>query len=444
MPRTSALFFCLLVGIALGVRGWWVLGAEEPALLQYAGRAAVVEGKVADDPDRRSSSVRVMVEVGAVNGEPVSGRALAILSRDTHVQYGDHIEVRGLVEEPQAFQTDTGRTFDYPLYLEARGISVLVSRAEVRAAEEGGWSMLRTLFTLKHTFERALGRVMQEPQASLMGGLLLGEKSGLPERLTDAFIIAGLIHIVVLSGYNIGIVAEWTLRFFTLFFSRRVALLSVAGIVVLFALMAGGGMATVRACLMGLISILARYLKRPALALRSLGVAGVLMVLYNPLALFDVGFILSMLATFGLITLSPWVEKYLTWLPEGGVRSTAATTIAVQLFVLPALLYFTGVLSFVSIPINVLVLPLIPLSMLLGFVAGMLALLHPYAALVPGLLADALLGVVIWLAEVSASLPLAFSIVAAFPAWVVFAVYVPLTAWAILKYQKIALQQQPN
>jgi competence protein ComEC len=367
-----------------------------------------------------------------------------VLPRDTALQYGDRVEVRGLLEEPKEFETNGGRTFDYPGYLQARGIAALLSRAELRESEEGAPSILRSLYALKHAFERGLERVMEEPAASLMEGLLLGNKSGLPEPLTQAFIIVGLIHVVVLSGYNIGVVAEWTLRFFALFMSKRVALAAVAIIIVLFALMAGGGMATVRACVMGLLAILARYLNRPAAALRALFAAGVLMVLYNPLVLTDVGFILSFLATFGLITMSPWVESKLQFLPAGGVRSTAATTIAVQLYVLPALLYFTGVLSFVSVPVNVVVLPFVPLAMLLGFVAGVLALAHPYLALLPALAADTLLNAAMSLAAFAAGLPGASATIAAFPVWVALAAYVPLTAWAIWLQRQSATPAQTS
>ena len=95
-------------------------------------------------------------------------------------------------------------------------------------------------------------------------------------KLTQAFVTAGLIHVVVLSGYNIGVVAEWTLRFFGLFLPRRFALGGAAVVITLFALMAGGGIAP--CAMLMTIAILARYLNRPTLALRSLAVAVVLMV----------------------------------------------------------------------------------------------------------------------------------------------------------------------
>jgi len=444
MPRGSALFLFLLVGVALGARGWFLLHAPQPEILQFAGRMSVVEGTVADDPDARATSVRVPIEVSIINGTPSSGKLLAVLPRDTDLQYGDAVSVRGVPEEPQSFETNTGRTFDYPGYLRARGILVVIQHAVLRESTQGGVSVLRTLYQIKHSFERALQRVMQEPMASLMEGFLLGEKSGLPQALTQAFVVAGLIHVVVLSGYNIGVVSEWTLRFFALFLRRRVALATTAIVIVLFALMAGGGMATIRAMLMGLIAILGRYLHRPALALRSLGVAVIAMLLWNPLVVFDAGFVLSVLATLGIITLGGWVESWLWCFKEGILRSTAATTIAVQLFVLPALLYYTGVLSFVSVPVNIIFLPFVPLAMLLGFITGLFALIHPFIALVPAFAADTLLRAMIWLAEVSAALPQGSAIVPAFPVWVAIALYIPLGVWAMRCYQRTVAPTQTS
>src|SRR3989344_9552327 len=139
-----------------------------------------------------------------------------------------------------------------------------------------------------------------------MEGMLLGERRGMPEEVTQSFILAGLIHIVVLSGYNISIVAEQVLRFFNLIARKRVALALGAVAIVLFVIMVGAGATALRAGVMGLIAILARVLNRPAAALRALAVAVFCMVLVNPATLlYDPSFVLSVLATFGLVTLSP-------------------------------------------------------------------------------------------------------------------------------------------
>ena len=209
--------------------------------------------------------------------------------------------------------------------------------------------------------------------------------------------------------------------------------------------MAGGGAATVRAVIMGAIAILARYLRRPQAALRALVVAAALMVLWNPLVLFyDNGFVLSVLATFGLITLAPFIEERLGRLPSWksfNLRSIVATTLAVEIFILPALLYTSGTFSFFSLPINALVLPVVPLVMLIGFVAGVLGFLHPLAAFVPAFAAQFLLRLIIGVTELAADIPVASAIVAPFPFWMAAAAYVPLmllAAWAYARSRRAA------
>ena len=415
-------------------------GESRETLVQYADQTITVAGRVVDDPEMRATSVHANVAVESVDGERASGTLLVILERTTKISYGDKVEVSGLVGLPQTFLTNTGHEFDYPGYLRVRGVSAMMQRATLRSDTPGGFSLVGLLFSIKHFFEGSLERVMPEPQVSLLEGILLGERRGVPQDLTQAFVNSGLIHVVVLSGYNISIVSEGVFRVFS-FLPRAVGFGAGSVSIVLFALMTGGGATTIRACIMALITIVARYYHRPTVALRALALAAAVMALWNPpTLLFDPSFILSVLATFGLITLSPSVEQFLFRFKllrhkrMLGVRSIAASTIAVQIFVLPALLYFTGVLSFLALPANVLALPVVPLTMLLGFISGILSMLHSVVAFVPVFVTDLLLSWMMLVANTTSNIPYATTIVAAFPAWVVAVVYIPLTWISILQY----------
>lgn len=415
----------------------------QTSLAGYADRTAVVAGRVSGDPDKRATSVRVPLRVQTINGQDAPhGTLLVLLPRETVVAYGDAIEVRGLVALPDTFETNTGRVFDYPGYLRVRGISAVMERATLRSQTPAGLTLLGPLYALKHVFETSLEQNIAEPEVSLLEGMLLGERGGFSSEMLQAFVVVGLIHIVVLSGSNIAIVAEAVFRLLGLW--RRLPRgwlygLGFAGIV-LFALMTGGGAATVRAVIMGAIAILARYLRRPQAALRALAVAAIAMTLWNPLVvLYDNGFILSVLATFGLITLAPYIETKLARLPSWknfNIRSIVATTLAVEIFILPALLYTSGVFSFFSLPVNALVLPVVPLVMLVGFAAGVLGFLHPLFAFVPAFAAQFMLRLIIGTTEIAAAVPVASAIVAPFPWWVAAAVYVPLTFVALRIYAR--------
>ncbi len=414
----------------------FLAAADAHSLGGYVGKGVEIRGEVVAEPDRRDSSLRVTLQAEEVGGvvlaEDRQGKLLATLPRDEQIFYGDKLVLRGNIELPESFETDTGHLFDYPKYLEVRGISALMRYGVVEEKTSGSFSLAGTLFAAKRQFERALESVFVEPQAALAEGILLGERRALPEDLMNAFVVSGLVHVVVLSGYNISIVAEWVMCAFA-FLPKAFALSGGGVVIILFALMTGGSATAVRACIMALIAILGRYLERPNDALRALLGAVLLMVLWNPLStLYDPSFILSVLATFGLITISPAIENKLKRVPEKfGLRSIAASTIAVQIYVLPALLYFTGVLSFVSLPANILALPIVSLAMLASFAAGVLALIHPLVAFLPALAADLLLRWMIFIAYTAEAVPFSSTIVAQFPAWVAALCYTPLTAFAI-------------
>ncbi|HVV38838.1 MAG TPA: ComEC/Rec2 family competence protein [Candidatus Paceibacterota bacterium] len=414
----------------------FTLNAEAAETLPlYDGHTGAVVGRVVNDPDRRATSLHVHVRVATVDGEPARGTLLALLPPQAEVSYGDTVEVSGTIKTPEPFETDTGREFNYAGYLRVQGVSMMMQKATLQNVEEGGLSLQKTLFSIKHTFEHSLEKLFPEPDNSLLEGILLGERSGLPKDVQNAFIASSLVHVVVLSGYNISIVANAVL-YATSGLPRTFSYGFGGMLMILFAMMTGAGATTVRACAMGVISIVAQYMHRPTVAMRSLIAAAGAMILWNPLiVLYDSSFILSVLATFGLVTLSPTTERWVRWIPEKfGLRSIAAATIAVQLFVLPALLYFTGVLSVVALPANLLALPVVSWAMLFGFIAGLLGFVHPALALPFAILGDALLRWMMLVANTATAFPFSSTVVAAFPAWILIAMYIPLTTIATKIY----------
>jgi competence protein ComEC len=163
--------------------------------------------------------------------------------------------------------------------------------------------------------------------------------------------------------------------------------------IILFTMLSGGGASAVRAAIMVLVALFAKRFNRDYKANRVLGFTIVLMLAPNPLLLvFDPSFQLSVLATIGLIFVSPILEPYFKNVTEKfGLREILSTTIATQITVLPFLIYNTGIVSFVSIPVNVLILGTIPLTMFLGFITGIFGLVSFYLSIIPAVFTYALL-----------------------------------------------------
>ncbi len=423
-PYASTLFVTSLFILSFGI-GIIRLDLSEvhvSPLHAEVGETKVWEGIVAREPDERQTSTHLYVRELQTDT-----LMLVIVDPFVNVAYGDSISVRGTLKEPEAFETDTGRTFDYKGYLKARGVHEMISYAEIAVVRSGeGNKVLDILYAFKHRVMKSLEQALPEPAAGLGEGVLLGVKRALGEDLSEMFRIAGIIHIVVLSGYNIMIVADSTMRLLGYIFFPRTRLILGIGTIILFALLVGLSATVVRATIMAALVLIARATGRRYAVLRALCLTGVLMLFINPhLLAFDPGFQLSFLATLGLILFSPILEERFTAIPERfGIRGYLATTLGTQLYVLPLLLFSMGTLSLVSVAVNLLVLPVVPLAMLLTFIVGVLGVFSATLGLVVGFGAYFVLMYIVTVASLGASLPFAALTVPAFPAWVLGIMYV--------------------
>lgn len=377
--------------------------------------------KIIAEPDERLSNTQLIVQE-----QETKEKILLLVDRFPRYQYGDEIIIKGKLSKPQNFITDSGKEFDYQKYLLARGINYQMFKPDIiLISSKSKFNFIVWLFSLKHHFIDNLNYSLPEPQVSLMNGLLLGAKSGLGDEVSENFRRVGLSHIVVLSGYNISIVATFILR--GLFFlSQTLSLVGgVAGIII-FALLVGAGPAVIRASIMAILALLARGYGRIYEAGIALIFAGLLMILWNPsLLVYDIGFQLSFLATLGIIYITPFWEKVLYFIPTKlAGRELVATTLGAQTGVLPWLIYQLGDLSVISLPANLLVLPIIPWTMLFGFLTGLISFVSQILALPFAYLSYFLLSYILFLAKFLSSLAFASVPIKNFPWWLVIIVYV--------------------
>jgi len=388
-PETALLF--LTLGFAFGIIFWFrqdfsgfmlyaavFMAAFGLGILRYdlrdsregvkfleegIGGRVVLSGEVIEDPQRQDKFTRAVLETDGV-------KILLTLPHYPEVKYGDILEVSGKLREPENFGE-----FDWKVYLAKDNIYFEMFLPEVLSLEEGGgWFLKRWLLSSKHAYLDNLSKVLPEPHSAFMAGLTVGERSGFPVGLEEAFRKVGVIHIVVLSGYNISIISDNVSRVLQYLPVAKIfrAALAAFGII-LFAILTGASATVVRASIMGLLLLWAKESGRIYEALAALFAAGFLMVVFNPkILIFDVSFQLSFMATLGLILLSPRLEKYFRWFPNfWKMREHLLATISTQIFVLPLLLSIGGTFSWATIPANLLILTAVPVTMFFGFLTGL-------------------------------------------------------------------------
>ena len=421
----------ILVCFAVGLLRIHIVSQQfgHSPLTSSVGEKVELVGEVIKEPDVREKATHLYVQVE-------SDTVLVTTDRYASVSYGDEVRVAGTLKKPESFASELGREFNYPAYLLARGVEYQMSFAAVEVSSSGHGNLLISyLLNIKHSLTRSIESVLNEPQAGLSEGLLLGVKQALGEELEAAFRTSGIVHIVVLSGYNIMIVVTFVMFALAFILPRRPRLLVGFGIVVCFALLVGLSATVVRASLMAGLLLIAQFLGRTYDLARALLFAGAVMVFINPyILLYDLGFQFSFMATLGLILIAP---KFETFISDGfsklSVKEFLVATLATQVAVLPLLLYHIGEVSLVAVVVNVLVLPIVPLAMLATFLSGVIGIVSTTLALPLAFFAHLILSYIIHVALFFSTLPFASVVVPPFPVYGMFILYalIGLLVWKL-------------
>ncbi len=416
---------------------------KDSTLKMFENRNISAIGRVVSEPDIREDSTKLLVKLSSIDYEnknyKVNERVIVSVPIYPEYKYGDQIKLGLMLVSPKNIISEDGRVFDYEGYLRVRGVWYTSRFARAELISSGNGNPIKSLlFKIKKTFTGSINNALPEPESSLLSGLLLGSKQSLGKDLLLEFQKSGVSHIVVLSGYNIAIVAESIMSTLS-FLPKNIAFGSGVVSIVLFTIFAGGGASAFRAAIMVLVALSAKHFNRDYKASRALGFAVVLMLTPNPLLLaFDPSFQLSVLATIGLVFVSPVIEKYFQKVPEKvgkyfPLREIVSTTVATQITVLPYLIYNTGLVSFVSLPVNVLILGIIPITMFFGFVTGFLGIFSTILSFVPAIFTYILLKYQLTIIHIGAVIPFGTIRFPVFSSFVLLLIYIFIFGFFLYK-----------
>lgn len=399
-------------------------------LHKLTNTSATLTGTITGTIDERQTNTKFILDTG-------DGKILVSNERHMNIETGDLITLRGRLVQPRSFETDTGRTFDYAGYLLKDGITHRMSKPEIMEITPGTFSIAKSLFRLKKSLIRSASQFIPYPEAGLLSGILYGEKGGLGDKLMKDFRTTGIVHIVVLSGYNVTIIAIFFLNIFSRI-NRRLGLALGGLSIITFAILTGGGATIIRASIMAILAVAATWYGRDYDITRSLALAGGIMILQNPLILvFDISFQLSFLATIGLVYVGPIIKKYLMWVPQKlELRENLLATVSTQIFVLPLLMYATGEVSLVSILVNLIVLPFIPAAMLLGFITALLGFFAGPLTWIAAAPTYLLLWIPMKIVEIFSGIPHAAVSLPEIPFWSVLLLYILLFWWVWWRHKR--------
>lgn len=358
------IFFLGFLALLTLVLRFLSLPPQKPDLAKRIGEKVTILTTLSTEPQVFSQSQRFKIE-----------REIDVITeRYPEYHYGEKLKISGVLQQKKEDFSNQSK-----LLLTVKRTNLELVFPQIEHLEKGqGNLILKATILLRQKLVSNYHEFLPEPASGLLAGIVLGVKTQMGVDFKESLRQTGLTHVIVASGLNVTLVAGFLESFLILFLRRQLTLPFIFLGVTLYALLAGFEAPIIRAALMAFLALAAQAFGRQNWGVLTLFLTGFLMLLAQPLLLFDLGFQLSFLATAGLILVKPILEKtsgiaFLAQIPLIGGGLT--TTLSAQLATLPPILANFGSYFFLSLLTNALVLWSVPWIMGGGVLVGIAGLI---------------------------------------------------------------------
>lgn len=384
-------------------------------LVPYAWQEAVIEGQIISIPNSNSpDKTKFFLKADKINGKEVTGKTLVTFTGNdfSNLQIGDNYEFSGKLRTP--FKAGNPSQFDYGKYL--RNFDTFTVFYTDNAKLLNGrltlkWKFYQNLNKLRNKIINVHAKYLKSPNLEILGGIVFGDDAvAPPDYIKASFVNSGLLHILAASGMNVAFIYG-----FWVFFMRRIrapfklTVLTGMGVVIIYTFMTGLGASVIRAALMLLFILAGKLIDRDAHTVSLLAFVAMLMLIYNPAFINDVGFQLSFIVTFGLLTTANVIfEKYKeSKIPDWLIGAILIPVIA-QIWVAPIQMFYFNTFSTYSVLANVLSMPFLSVISFGGFISSIIAILTPFTdkiCMLSDIILNFILNILVFISDFFAGLP---------------------------------------
>lgn len=357
------------------------------ALYEIAPMECVLSGKISSVPSMNGDGkVKFFFNVSKIDNKSVNARTLITVKLNNKLKpdnpseflIGNTYVVKGKLRKP--FMATNPSQFSYDKYLrnfdvfttfytEERFVTKVVGKLSLRD------KLLQYLNIKREDVIASHSKYIRSPYLEILGGVVFGDDAiAPPDFIKASFIHSGLLHILAASGMNVAFIAG-----FLFFFLDRTRvpfkIRTICGIitVIFYALMTGLGASVVRAALMLVFVLVGKLIDRDAHSVALLSFVGMLMLIYNPAYINDVGFQLSFIVTFGIMVSADIIQKYFPNWPKI-ISGTIFIPIIAQIWVIPIQMFYFNTISMYSVFANIVTMPFLSVISFGGFISSVFAL----------------------------------------------------------------------
>ena len=364
--RRLAAVFPLIIGILFGTSYHYLaIERQKDKISSLEGKEKEITAVVEEISYRSEYFVSYKVRVVGMNDEETGFDCAVSVPYDIGAEENDVIRLRVKFSLPE--KDNYG--FQLREYYSSRGIYILAEASDENARIIGIDRSIQSFFRslssrISVKFKTALGRY----HGGYVSGLLLGRKSDVPDSITTSYRYLGISHILSVSGLHLSILAGSLMIFLSALTLRRSNryILTVA-FIISFILLTGSRPSVIRSGIMLILLLVAQLTGKKYDPITALSFAAFVIIMISPTAIYDAGFILSVSATTGIILLGAPITKWLYHISNGKglfistlsrLLNLFAITASATVFTLPALWYYFGEVSSVSLISNIIFIPL--------------------------------------------------------------------------------------
>lgn len=363
------LLFAFFLGASMLKNAYLLPKCHIAKFIPYHSQLVSLKGVVISDPIKAKARTTFVLKSEELyigkNRQSVCGSVqVAVFNRDD-LAYGQEIILFGKLHRP--FSLKIKSRLSYKKYLQQQGIYAILSvsfGSPIRyLVKDKGNLILESSFWLKHKIQYGLARNLSSLSASILNAMLLGERKDVPDFINQSMVHTGTVHILVVSGFNVGIVGFIVLLFLKVCrIPQRLRYIITASLLIFYCLMTGASVPVVRATIMGMVILISYLLKRQADIYNSLSLAALIILSFNPRQLFDIGFQLSFISVLSIAFLYP---KFYALFPRRVKKANCidfiikvfCVSLSACLGTMGLIVYYFGIFTPIAIIANMLIAP---------------------------------------------------------------------------------------
>jgi len=370
---------------------------------KYENKDVMVIAEVISNGEIKEYKTTYKIKITKINSQKVNIKILLNI-KENSLKYGDIITFKAILETPNTARNEGG--FDYRNYLKTKNI-VFIADSKMEEIEilKQKKSVSKLINNIKEHLIQNIEKLLDKQTSGLCIGLLLGEKSTLDDDIEESFRNSNLSHMLAISGAHISYILLGVESFFIYTkMHKRWGKIVLIIFLLFFTALVGFTPSVTRAVIMSILNLMSSLLYRKSDIYQNLAISSLLILIFNPYTLYDIGFQLSFGGTLGIVLFAKKFKKEENKIIDK-IKQMAIVSISANIVIIPIMAYHFNTISATFIISNILASPILGIAIIMGFMLLIVCIIFNPLAVVLSFFYQPILKILVLIADISAQMP---------------------------------------